>query len=123
MNKLYLGQKKALTFLEILLSAFLIAVTLMGILATFTTVRTFIERSDRRLVAFNVIRAIYDQFYSQVRADTWDDVGNPLTDSISTTGNMVIGSIQYDYTAQATDLGTGGLRSVLLTIDYPDSTL
>ena len=120
MSRRFTKHRKALTFLEILLSALLLATSLATLLASFVSVRRLIERSDRRIAAYNVARSIYDRIYFNVAADTWDQAGNPLTNGVITAGNVVVGPIQYDYSFQSADMA-GTLRAVTLTVTFPDS--
>ncbi|RKY44884.1 MAG: hypothetical protein DRP80_00815 [Candidatus Omnitrophota bacterium] len=64
--------KKSLTFLEILVSALILATALGGVLASFVSVRKAVLRSDKRLAAFNIARGILEDLYKEVREDTWD---------------------------------------------------
>ena len=111
--------KKSLTFLEILVSALLVATALVGILASFVSVRRVILRSNKRLAAFNIARGVLEDLCREVREDTWNT--GRLSNNHSEQGQIILPpeniSYNWDYTVSSVD--GHDYREVTVNVSFP----
>ncbi len=96
--------RKSITLMEVLVSAVILASVAAGLFATFVSVRKYINRANRRIIATNLGRSVLEDLYKGVRADTWDTSGGVLY--APSTGSW----------QQSSDL-SASLGSASLTID------
>jgi len=87
--------KKAITLVEVLVSAIILASVLSGIVATFVSVRRSVGKGGERVTASNLARGRLDSLFAEVRADHLDPnsnstylAGNALAAGSSTTQTM-----------------------------------
>jgi type II secretory pathway pseudopilin PulG len=113
-------QKRAVTLVETLVSAVILAVVFGGLLATFFSVRNYVKRANKRLVSMNLIRHVANDLYKAVRADTWDS-GDLQTGSHSNEVNVTIDNMTYTGNYTVTDLSGSGYdyRQVTINLNYP----
>lgn len=99
--------KKAITLVEIIVSAMLLASALAGIVATFVSTRRMVGRGTERVTAANLAREKLNGLYSSVRADQWEpssfndylgssELNEGVTHSSSVTVDNVVYDIDYD---------------------------
>jgi len=108
--------KKALTYIEILLSALLLVTTLAGLLASIFSTRTAVERTERRINAYNTGRQILDQLYAAVNGTTYDT--GILADGSSTSGFVLRDGVQYNWTISVSTVS--GLRRAEANVTIPE---
>lgn len=96
--------RKGITFVEVLVSAVILASVISGILATFVSVRRVVGKGAERLIASNLARRQLDSLYPAVRADKWDDAdmtNNTLADgqhdavADGALGTVALGGVNY----------------------------
>ena len=111
--------KKSLTFLEILISALILATALGGILASFVSVRRAILRSNKRLAAFNIDRGVLEDLYKEVREDTWNT--GRLSPNHTESGSIQLPpeNISYDWNYGVSSLSGKEYRKVTVTVTFP----
>ncbi len=128
--------RKGFTLTEVLVAALIVALTFGGLIASFKASRSYISRSSKRLVAANFARSVLNDFYNEVRADTWDETGNKIYSGGQGVGDKYIykgAGFVYDlpseewsgeYTVENVDLDNDGLvdaRKVTVTVGYPQA--
>lgn len=119
-------RKKSLSFLEILVSAIILATCIAGLLASFVVVRKAVLRSDKRLAAYNLARQQVEVLYPEVREDTWDTgaLQEPFTSSWTT---VTLPPENIDFKRQYTVSAPAGAgacascehRQVNVTVEFP----
>ena len=111
--------KKSLTFLEILVSALLVAIALAGILASFVSVRKAVLRGDKRLAAFNIARGILEDLYKEVREDTWNT--GRLSDGHTESGKISLPpeNITYKWGYRVNSRKSHDYRRVEVWVRFP----
>jgi len=122
------GTKKSLSFLEILVSALILALSLTALLATFVSVRKSIARSNERLGAFNLARQKLESLYHNVNASIWNQTGNGLSSGFSeaSTVSNLYPNITYsiNYTVSDVPINTTDnfdYRKVTLNVTLPET--
>lgn len=65
---------------EVIIALVVISITAAGILASFIAAEHFVERSGRRITAFNFARQQLEQLKPAVRQDTFDSAALAITD-------------------------------------------
>lgn len=70
--------RRSFTLTEIVVGALIIASIFGGLLAAFIAARRYVKRANKRLVAVNLSRKVFDELYPTVRADQWQDPNNPI---------------------------------------------
>ena len=66
---------------EVMIALVIISITAAGILASFIAAEHFVERSGRRITAFNFARQQLEQLKPAVRQDTFDSAALAITDA------------------------------------------
>ncbi len=114
--------KKSLSFLEILVSALILALTLSALLTTFVSVRKSIARSNERLGAFNLARRKLENLYRYVNASVWDQSGKELSSNFSQTSTTVnlYPNISYSINYTVSDVSNATYRKVTLNATLPE---
>ena len=59
------------TLVEVLVSLVIISITATGIFASFIAAQHYVQRSKRRIIAFNFARQQFERLKPSVREDTW----------------------------------------------------
>ena len=62
-------KRKAITLVEVLVSAIILASVVAGVVATFVSVRRSVGKGSERVTAANLARGTLDSLYAEVRAD------------------------------------------------------
>lgn len=122
-------KKKAVTLLEVLISAIILAVSVAGILAVFISTRKFVGRSERRVVTQNILRQILEAFPKYVNESFWDNPNNPLNESshslseilngTTPSGEIILGYANYSGTYTVSRNPNYEYRIVTLNLSYP----
>jgi len=110
-------KKKSATLMEVLIGSVLLVSIFATLLVTFVSVRRYIRRANRRLVAANGIRTILNSLYGQVM-EGWETRGD-LTVGFHDTDAATIDNENYSssYNVYGT---SGNYRRVDVTVNYPD---
>jgi type II secretory pathway pseudopilin PulG len=112
--------KRAFTLTEILIGAIILAASFGGVVAAFTAAREYVSRSNRRLVAANLVRSQLDQLYNAVNGATWDNSSIcPLYPGNYTVGTVTIGGVDYNMTYNVTNVTGHQYRQVVFNVTYP----
>ena len=112
-------KKKAVTLVEVLVATVLITLVFAGLMSAFLSIRNYVKRANKRLVAMNLMRHMSNDLYAAVREDTWstgdlqtgthNNIVNVTVDGLTYTGNYTVSSVSgYNY------------READLNITYPD---
>lgn len=134
------SNKKAVSLVEILVSAVLLSLVVGGLIAAFLTVRRYIRHAKERSTAAALSYGHSRTLHEDVRADTWDaGGGNPL--DLGTTNLPLIAddwdsvdNVDYDTDAdgdgdrsryEVTGVDMDGdtiddYRQVQIIVEYPD---
>lgn len=126
--------KKAITLVEIIVSAMLLASALAGIVATFVSTRRMVGRGTERVTAANLAREKLNGLYAAVRADEWNAAtndyinANDLNEGVTNTDNIVVDNITYSvsYDVQNSAMAIPGItpaenykyKVANLTVDF-----
>jgi len=72
--------KKAFGLTEVLVGAVILAIVFAGLLSSFIGARAYVKRANKRLVAANLIRNVFNSLYKDIRQDrwAWDDAAGAL---------------------------------------------
>lgn len=108
-----LNAKSGFTLIEIIVSAVIMATTIAGIFTVFTSGNKFVQRSNRRLIAINLIQEQLENRRVRVAANEWgDDVlfppdADPALNGLRLTAtlpggwtnwtNVIASPISFDY--------------------------
>ena len=129
--------RKSVTLTEVLVSAVILASVAAGLFATFVSVRRYINRANRRIIAANLARSVLEDLYKNVRADTWNSSANPLyapstgswqqSDDLSsvfgspslTIDNNLYGGMNSYY--QVRQIAGRDYREVQVFVEYPQN--
>lgn len=125
--------KKGLTLLEILISALILAIVMVGLANIFVAGRRFVVQPRSKIQAAELGRQFLAPLQMFVRQDTWDQVGNNLTipsgqNSTSFSGgNMTLNNILYNATYNVSRVfnpagSDTGLRRVNVRISWNETT-
>ena len=114
--------KKAVTLVEVIAGAMILAITFGGLLATFISVRKYVNRANKRLIATNLAVCKLNDLYRAVREDTWGSgsLSAPLTQNLS---SFTIDNHVYQDAAKPNKYivtAVGDYRRVTVTVNYPD---
>jgi len=109
--------RKAITFVEIIVSAVILATAIAGIMATFISTRRIVTKGTERVAAANLIRERLDSLAQEVRADTWDDAAGALRNGASDSAIQNVDGVDYTVSYTASDPGAE-YRRVTVTIDF-----
>lgn len=84
---------RGFTLVEVLVSLVIISITAVGIFASFIAAQHYIERSGRRIVAFNFARQQFEQLKPAVSEATWanNPTCDPNTNGLANTTNCADG--------------------------------
>ncbi|MCP4652068.1 MAG: hypothetical protein GY858_01625 [Candidatus Omnitrophica bacterium] len=63
--------KKSATLVEVVVSSIILATVFGGLMASFVSVRKYVGRANKRLVAANLARTTLNRLYIHVREDFW----------------------------------------------------
>lgn len=77
------SSKKSVTLAEILIGAIILTITFAGLLASFVSVRKYVNHASRRLTAANLARSVFNDLYRYVRESDWDSGSGKFSYSIS----------------------------------------
>lgn len=120
--------KKSLSFLEILVSALILTLSLTALLTTFVSVRKSIARSNERLSAFNLARQKLESLYHDVNASVWDQTGHRLSSGFNetSTATNLYPNIDYNITYTVSDVPINATdnfdyRNVTLNVTLPET--
>ncbi len=111
--------RKGVTLTEVIVGAIILAITFAGLLATFVTVRKYVKRANKRLIATDLASQTLNDLYRAVRNDTWDS--GALQPGSSNIGSYTIDGQSYQGTPanQYSVTTVGDYRRVSVTINYP----
>lgn len=119
-----MNNKKAITLVEIIVSAILLASVLAGIVSTFVSTRRMVGKGTERVAAASSVRQALDGLYSAVRADHMDisnnkyDGGTALEEINHPLGNPGVGTVSnLEYDVQAAPAGYD-YKNVTATATY-----
>ena len=109
--------RKTITLVEVITGAIILALTFAGLLSAFISVRKYVNRANKRVIAANLIVQQLNDLYRAVRADTWDSgdlgLGGPIPMDDYTIDNYIYQN--NEYTVSATP---GDYRRVSVTVNY-----
>lgn len=113
--------RKGTTLAEVIAGAIILAIVFGGLLSTFISVRRYINRANKRLIAINLISRELNDLYPSVDASTWDSgdlrIGSRNLDSYNIDDQV------YQDSASPNNLNvrstTGQYRQATVTINYP----
>ena len=113
---------KAVTLVEVITGAIILSLTFTGLLTTFVSVRKYVNRANKRIIAANLVVCQLNDLYRAVREDTWGsgDLGaaGPIAMNDYTIDNHVYQNNEYtvhDLTGDGHDY-----RRVNVTVNYPE---
>lgn len=109
--------KRAVTLVEVIAGAMILAVAFAGLLATFISVRRYTNRVNKRSIATNLAVWKLNDLYRAVREDTWDS--GDLTPAIYSMNDYTIDEHSYLLNSYSVSNVAGGYRRVSVTINYP----
>ncbi|MBN2120071.1 MAG: hypothetical protein JW734_03315 [Candidatus Omnitrophica bacterium] len=114
--------KKSLTFMEIVVSAMILASALAGLLASFVAVRRAVLRTDTRLAAYNLARQVLEDLYKDVDQATWDSGPLRIASNVPV-GTVTIPpeNIAYDLTYDVSGVAGQDYREVTVRVRYPEN--
>ena len=83
-------KRAGFSLVEVIIALVIISITAAGILASFIAAEHFVERSGRRITAFNFARQKLEQLKPYVRENTWADPPNcdPDLNGLALTSNL-----------------------------------
>ena len=113
-------KKKGFSLLEVLISTLILSIAFGGIIASFSYARAYVLRANRRLVAANLARKVFDSLTPHVRQDEWNDAANPLNPAYANktfSETSDDGTQNVTYTVEDDPLG---YRKVTVTVEYED---
>ncbi len=117
--------KKSVTLTEVIIGSLILAVTFSGLLATFMSVRKYVKRANKRLIATDLVTQALNGLYRHVRYDRWDlddlsDTGAGSADIPAyTIDNQLYEDLASPTQNSYTVTTVGDYRQVTLTINYP----
>jgi len=117
--------RKGVTLVEVITGALILAIAFGGLLATFVSVRRYVKRANKRLIAANLVSQTLSDLYRAVREDTWDS--GTLQDTGAGSADMdeyiIDGQLYEDLTSPTPNSYTvttvGDYRRVSVTVNYP----
>jgi type II secretory pathway pseudopilin PulG len=109
--------RKGITFVEIIVSAIILATAIAGIMATFIATRRMVTKGTERVTAVNLIREKLDSLYQDVRADYWEYGGGEL-DPGDTNVNESLAGVAYDGSYSVAEVTGRDYRSVTMTLNF-----
>jgi Tfp pilus assembly protein PilV len=107
------------TLMEVLIGAIILAASFGGIVAAFTAARSYVSRSNKRLVAANLARSYLNQLYNDVSADIWNSTACSLYPGNYNLGSVTIDGIDYSITYNVTNVTGYDYRQVVFNVTYP----
>jgi prepilin-type N-terminal cleavage/methylation domain-containing protein len=124
--------KKGFTFLEILISTFILSLIMLGLISVFISSKRLINYSKSRITAAELGRLFLDPLQLHVRQDTWGTAGNNLSEvnNGSSTGYGTSDGLDKSYNATYTICYSGNcsvawaglaLTRVKTTINWTES--
>jgi len=110
-------KRKALTLVEILVSAVLFASVVAGFLSVIVSTKRLNARSTHRMQAVYAARQILESLYEDVREDQWD--ANGLTLGNGTTVTKMVDGIIYTINYVVSD-APGEVRQVDVNVTWQE---
>ncbi len=113
--------KKAVTLVEVIVGAIILAVTFTSLLTTFIGVRRYVKRANKRLITTDLASQTLNDLYRAVRDDTWDS--GTLQPGSSNIGSYTIDGQVYQDPASVNSYNVttiGDYRQVNVTVNYPE---
>ncbi len=112
--------KKAVTLVEVIAGAMILSVTFAGLFAAFISVRKYVNRANKRLIAANLVTQQMNDLYRAVREDTWDS-GALQLGSTNLSWYIIDGYTYQDAGLPNERIVTpvGDYRRVRVKINYP----
>lgn len=113
--------RRGATLTEVIAGAIILSIAFGGLLATFISVRKYVQRANKRLIVTDLLSQTLNDLYRAVRADTWDS-GVLRLGSINLSSYTIDGLVYQDgaapnnYSVTATG---DDFRRVNVTINYP----
>ncbi|MCF7874155.1 MAG: prepilin-type N-terminal cleavage/methylation domain-containing protein [Candidatus Omnitrophica bacterium] len=119
--------KKAISLLEVLVAAIVLALVAGGLISTFLTVRKYIRHAKERSTATALSYSHVKTLYEDVRADSWNtgSLSNGLNQSLPVGGQNWSSIDNINYQSANTkykvdNVGGQPYREVTITVEYPD---
>ena len=109
--------RKGFTLIEVVVGSIILAVTFAGLLATFTAVRRYVKRANKRLIATRLAVTQLNELYREVKEDTWDS-GTLQPGSINSGSYTIDKQVYPDGVVSVTE--GEDYRRVSITINYPE---
>ncbi len=107
-------KRKGLGFIEIIAATVILAFVIVGFFATFVSVRKYMNKSNRRLVAINYMRSYLASFYNAVREDWYSNNTGALS-----LGNHSLSISNPDYSGNYSVASVPWGRRVTINVNYP----
>ena len=109
--------RKGITFVEIIVSAIILATAIAGIMATFIATRRMVTKGTERVTAANLVREKLDSLYQAVRADHWNLGIGDLDPGYDHTNDYVAG-VAYQGNCTVANVAGYDYRRVTMTVDF-----
>ncbi|MCF7887511.1 MAG: hypothetical protein K9L71_03790 [Candidatus Omnitrophica bacterium] len=119
--------KKAVSLVEILVSAVLLSLVVGGLVAAFLSVSSYIRHAKERSTATDLSYSHFKTLHQDVRADSWNtgNLSDGTNQSLPLTAGewMNIDGINYEgpnTKYEVDDVTSQDYREVEVTVEYPD---
>lgn len=114
------SKKKAVSLVEILVSAVLLSLVVGGLTSVFLTVRRHIRHAKERSTAAGLSLSHSRTLHEAVRADTWGSSTNDLYPGTTSLLDYTIDNITYTPNQYAVSNTSYQYREVEIKYGYPD---
>lgn len=121
--------RKSITLMETIVGAIILAAAFGVLLSSFMSLRSYVERANRRLIAVNLGRSVYNRLYRDVVREGWDCpnlsvAGSPHNLPFSG-GNVIIDGVTYDgnYSVACVTQGSSAFQQISVNITHPSIAL
>jgi Tfp pilus assembly protein PilV len=109
--------KKAVSLVEILVAAVLLSAVFAGLLASFVSVRQYINRANSRLAGANLARGTLSSLSAYVKADIWNTTGK-LNNGYTENAAVPVDGSSYNVAYSVADVGGHDFRQVVMNVTY-----
>jgi type II secretory pathway pseudopilin PulG len=110
--------KRSTTLIEVMVASFILAAIFAGILASFVSVRKYVNRANSRLDSANLARGSLSGLSTQVSADTWNTTVGNLSDGFSNSTPASIDGSSYFVNYTVSNVTGHDFRQVVMNVSY-----
>ncbi len=117
---MYRFTKNTFILTEVLIGAFLLATTFAVVLAIFVSARGYVLHSQKRIIAANLLRSLYNELYYKIRADNWSDTSGDFSLGVHNLGSVTIENISYNQSYTVSRVSGREYKQISITVTYPE---